>query len=178
LRSLAVIVSLPTWTGLLKSPRMRTFNIRQRIFKKNCDNIIIKKGWNKNGFFHFREISFHENFHICKSFCKKCLFLQKFCEKFSFSLKFLQKILFSQKFSQNFFAKTKIFARVFIYGKGKFFCKKLPRKFYIFMSILVHVFGYCLICFETPFRFDLTVGYLCTAIKRLSHLFWNRSRIC
>jgi hypothetical protein len=36
----------------------------------------------------------------------------------------------------------------------------LPRKFYILTSILVHVYGYCLICFETLSGFDHPVGYL------------------
>jgi hypothetical protein len=118
----------------------------------------IKRKWT-----NFREISFRENFRFCESFR----------EKFSFSRKFSRKC-----------SKTNIFAQVF------FFCEILQRKFYFLTSILVHVYGYCLICYETLSGFDHPVGYLYivdiwysrfivdSTIKRLSHLFWSRTRIC
>jgi hypothetical protein len=73
--------------------------------------------------------------------------------KFSFS----QKNFVIAKFcceNENFLKSFRL--RV----KGKFCCDKLPRKFYILTSILVHVYGYCLLCFESLSGFDHPVWYL------------------
>jgi hypothetical protein len=73
-----------------------------------------------------------------------------FLQNFLFSQKFSQKFSFSRTFSQNFSRKRK-FSRKFSF-KGKFFV--------ILTSILVHVYGYCRICFETLSGFDHPVGNL------------------
>jgi hypothetical protein len=58
--------------------------------------------------------------------------------------------LFSEKFSQKFF----VCAKVFVEGK-------VCRENFTFQTpLLVHVHGYCLICFETLSGFDHRVGYL------------------
>jgi hypothetical protein len=118
----------------------------------------IKRKWAS-----FREISFRENFRFRESFRFRENF--SFSRKFSFLHKFSQKNSFLRNFSHNFCAKTTNFRKNFrLRFKGKFFCDRLPRKFYLLTSILVHVYGYryryCLIYFETLSGFDHPFGYL------------------
>jgi hypothetical protein len=110
-------------------------------------------------FFHCREkrkLSVNE-----QVFAKFCL------RKFLFLLKFSQKVFVYVKAFANVFAKkfcfceNENFCESFrLRVKGKFCCDKLPLKFYILTSILVHVYGYCLICFDTLSGFDHPVRCL------------------
>jgi hypothetical protein len=97
-------------------------------------------------FYIFREKrKLSENEQI---FAKSFRFCENFSENFRFRESFRIKFSVLRKSSQKFFAK--------VFG----FCEILPRKCYFLTSILLHVYGYCLICFETLSGFDHTVGYL------------------
>jgi hypothetical protein len=110
----------------------------------------------KTFFFYFRnKRKLSENEQVFPKFRFAKIFV--FMKVFVFAKIFVFAQVFARKFrcgNENFRASFRLRA------EGKFFATSYHKKLYILTSILVYVYGYCLICFETISGFDHKVGYL------------------
>jgi hypothetical protein len=117
---------------------------------------------------------FHENFLFCESLREKFSFSQKFSWKFFVNTKvfvFKTNFRFCESLRKFFFAKRKIFAKFFVSGLIVSFLQQVT------MKILQFNFNFSALSMAT-LSVVLTIQLGASGIKRLSHLFRNRTRIC